>query len=214
MRTLEVAISELPTPWGVFQLRVYRSRQGGSEHLVLVRGNVGDGTPVLTRLHSECLTGDALSSLRCDCGAQLKVALGRIGATKRGVLIYLRQEGRGIGLFNKVRAYELQDRGADTVEANHRLGFGADLRSYEICREIFEDLGVRCVRLMTNNPGKVRALQGIGISVVERVALVVGETSANRSYLEAKAAKMGHLLQSEAPHADALGNAVVESVWD
>jgi GTP cyclohydrolase II len=159
----------------------------------LTLGDVSDGTPVLARVHSECLTGDALFSARCDCGAQLEEALQRIAAHGSGVVLYLRQEGRGIGLINKIRAYQLQDLGADTVEANDALGFPADMRRYEICRPMLDQLGVRAVRLMTNNPGKVEALEKAAIRVTERVAIVVGQTASNRRYLATKRVKLGHL---------------------
>ena len=156
-----------------------------------------DGRPVLVRVHSECLTGDALHSLRCDCGAQLDAALAAIAAEGRGVLVYLRQEGRGIGLLNKIRAYALQDQGADTVEANERLGFAADLRDYGVGAQILLDLGVRRLRLMTNNPGKEAALAGYGLEIVERVPLWVGHNPHNRRYLQTKQRRLGHRLSLE-----------------
>ena len=164
------------------------------EHVVLTFGQVDDGEPVLARIHSECLTGDALFSMRCDCGAQLQAALRRIAEQGRGILLYLRQEGRGIGLMNKIRAYKLQDQGADTVEANERLGFGADMRDYSMCKEMLEHLGVQQVRLMTNNPRKVKALQDQGIAVVERVPLHEGDNPHNAKYLATKAGKLGHMM--------------------
>jgi GTP cyclohydrolase II len=165
-------------------------------HVVLSLGDVGDGQPVLGRVHSECLTGDALFSLRCDCGFQLEAALRAIADEGRGVLLYLRQEGRGIGLLNKIRAYELQDGGADTVEANERLGFPADMREYGICLPMLAHLGIRELKLMTNNPRKVKALEGFGIPVTERKPLKTGLNPHNRKYLATKAGKLGHMLGS------------------
>ena len=159
-------------------------------------GEFADGAPVLGRLHSECLTGDALFSLRCDCGFQLEAALRAIAEEGRGVLLYLRQEGRGIGLLNKIRAYELQDGGADTVEANERLGFGADQRDYAICLPMLDHLGISGIKLMTNNPRKVKALEGFGIRVAERVPLQTGLNPHNKKYLATKAGKLGHMLGS------------------
>lgn len=186
--------ARLPTPHAVFRLRGYQT-QDGKDHLALVLGEPAHGEPVpLVRVHSECLTGDALFSLRCDCGAQLAEAMRRIAAAGRGVLIYLRQEGRGIGLTNKVRAYALQDRGLDTVEANHRLGFPADGRDYLPAVAILRELGIRQVRLLTNNPRKLEALTGAGIVVAERLPLIAGENPHNHAYLQAKAAKLGHLI--------------------
>jgi GTP cyclohydrolase II len=166
----------------------------GKEHVVLTLGDVADGEPVLGRMHSECLTGDALFSLRCDCGFQLEAAMRAIAEEGRGVLLYLRQEGRGIGLMNKIRAYELQDGGADTVEANEQLGFGADQRDYAICQPMLAHLGISQIKLMTNNPRKVKALQGFGVRVAERVPLQVGGNPHNKLYLETKADKLGHML--------------------
>jgi GTP cyclohydrolase II len=159
--------------------------------------DIADGQPVLGRLHSECLTGDALFSLRCDCGAQLEAALRAIAEEGRGVLLYLRQEGRGIGLLNKIRAYSLQDGGADTVEANEQLGFAADLRDYSICRPMLDHLGVHSLQLMTNNPRKVSAMQGFGVEIARRVPLQVGRNPYNKLYLATKAGKLGHLLGRE-----------------
>jgi GTP cyclohydrolase II len=167
--------------------------RANKEHVVLTMGDFADGAPVLARVHSECLTGDALFSLRCDCGNQLHAALAAIAAAGRGALFYLRQEGRGIGLLNKIRAYQLQDAGADTVEANERLGFGADMRDYSILGPMFEHLNIQAVRLMTNNPRKVAALSELGIEVVERLALETGSNPHNEKYLRTKGAKLGHL---------------------
>jgi GTP cyclohydrolase II len=187
-----IAESRLPTPFAEFRISVYRAADG-KEHVVVALGDLG-GEPPLVRVHSECLTGDALFSLRCDCGAQLDNALRRIAEDGRGAVLYLRQEGRGIGLGNKIRAYELQDRGADTVEANHQLGFPADAREYSLAVELLELLGLRRIRLMTNNPRKLDALQADGIDVVERVATEVGRNPHNEKYLAAKASKLGHWL--------------------
>jgi len=191
-----VAASKLPTPFGVFTMHGFLDEATGKEHVALTLGEVDDGAPVLGRLHSECLTGDALFSLRCDCGFQLEAALRAIAAEGRGVLLYLRQEGRGIGLLNKIRAYKLQDAGADTVEANERLGFRADQRDYGICKPMLGHLGIAAIKLMTNNPRKVKALESAGIQVTERVPLQTGLNPHNQKYLETKAGKLGHLLGS------------------
>lgn len=182
----------LPTPFGVFDMHGFEEVATGKEHVVLSLGIVDDGEPVLARTHSECLTGDALFSMRCDCGYQLEEALRCIALEGRGLLMYLRQEGRGIGLLNKIKAYRLQDQGADTVEANVRLGFAADLRDYSMCKDMLEHLGVGAIRLMTNNPRKVDALQMLGVSVTERVPLQVGRNPHNEGYLDTKRAKLGH----------------------
>lgn len=189
-----VAVSQLPTPFGIFRLHGFLEQATGKEHVALSMGDLGDGRSVLARLHSECLTGDALFSLRCDCGFQLEAALRAIAAEGRGVLLYLRQEGRGIGLLNKIRAYSLQDSGADTVEANERLGFPADLRDYAICRPMLEHLQVHSIRLMTNNPRKVEALRRLGVTVEQRLPLEEGRNPYNSRYLATKAGKLGHLL--------------------
>lgn len=189
-----VAASQLPTPFGVFTMHGFLEEATGKEHVALTFGTVADGEPVLGRLHSECLTGDALFSLRCDCGFQLEGALRAIAEEGRGVLLYLRQEGRGIGLLNKIRAYELQDGGADTVEANERLGFGADMRDYAICLPMLKHLGISSLKLMTNNPRKVKALGDMGIPVANRVPLQLGHNPHNSKYLATKAGKLGHML--------------------
>lgn len=184
--------SRLPLPWGEFEMHGFRDEKSDKEHVVLTMGDVDSGEPVLARLHSECLTGDALFSMRCDCGSQLQAALQKIAEEGRGALVYLRQEGRGIGLMNKIKAYKLQDAGADTVEANEQLGFGADMRDYSMCKAMFSHLGIDKLRLMTNNPRKVQALEDMGIEVVERVPLQTGENPHNSKYLATKAGKLGH----------------------
>lgn len=184
---------DLPTAWGTFRLHGFVDLRSGQEHVALTLGDVAGDAPVLARVHSECLTGDALFSRRCDCGAQLEAAMQRIVADGRGIILYLRQEGRGIGLINKIRAYHLQDAGADTVEANEALGFPADMRDYDVCAPMLAHFGVGGLRLMTNNPRKVEALGAAGVPVVERVGLTVGLNPANRHYLATKQSKLGHL---------------------
>ncbi|MEX0617389.1 MAG: GTP cyclohydrolase II [Pseudohongiellaceae bacterium] len=186
-----VASARLPTPWGEFTIHGYE--EGGKEHVALAMGDLSLDQPLLCRVHSECLTGDCLFSLRCDCGSQLRFAMERVAQEGRGLILYLRQEGRGIGLLNKIKAYALQDSGADTVEANVQLGFEADVRQYEICRPILEHFKVRQVRLMTNNPRKVKALEDLGVTVTERVPVHTGANAHNESYLAVKIKKMGHL---------------------
>ncbi len=176
------------------RVHVYRPEDGGEEHYAIEIGRPDRSAPVLARLHSACFTGDVLGSLKCDCGPQLRAALAQMGQEGAGVLLYLNQEGRGIGLANKMRAYSLQDQGFDTVEANHRLGFEDDERDFRLGSDILKSLGFVAVRLMTNNPAKVAMMEASGISVPERVPLVVGETQFNRDYLATKAAKSGHLL--------------------
>lgn len=188
---------KLPTQWGEFQMHGFKDDETGKEHIALSMGDLSSAQPVLARVHSECLTGDALFSLRCDCGAQLEHGLQAVAQEGRGVLLYLKQEGRGIGLLNKVKAYKLQDAGADTVEANEHLGFDADLRDYSICKVMFEHLGVTDLRLMTNNPNKVAALTELGFTISERVAINTGRTPHNEKYLATKAGKLGHLLAED-----------------
>lgn len=182
----------LPTRWGEFIMHGFDDAENNKEHVALSMGAIDNGEPVITRLHSECLTGDALFSQRCDCGPQLQKSLEAISTAGRGVLLYLRQEGRGIGLINKVKAYKLQDQGADTVEANEHLGFGADLRDYGICKTMLEHLGVKQLQLLTNNPAKISALESMGFNV-ERVPIKTGHTSHNEKYIATKAGKLGHL---------------------
>lgn len=184
------AVCTLPTSWGTFQLRVFADSH--KEHLALTLGDLRSPHSTLVRIHSECLTGDTLFSLRCDCGAQLREALRAIGEEGRGVLLYLRQEGRGIGLDGKIRAYALQEGGLDTVAANEALGFAADERSYDICAPMLRQLGISDVRLMTNNPAKIEALLRSGLTVA-RVPIASARTSHNGRYLDAKRSKLGHL---------------------
>jgi 3,4-dihydroxy 2-butanone 4-phosphate synthase/GTP cyclohydrolase II len=191
-----VAQAELPTEHGAFRIYAYENQLDNETHVALVRGDVGDGNDVLVRVHSKCLTGDVFHSARCDCGPQLETAMARIAAEGRGVLLYLNQEGRGIGLANKIRAYELQDQGFDTVEANERLGFKADQRDYGIGAQILTDLGVKTMRLLTNNPRKFVGLQGYGLAISDTVPLEIPASESTRKYLKAKKDKLGHRLSS------------------
>lgn len=188
-----VESAKLPTKWGVFEMHGFEDDQTGKEHIALSMGDTAEGEPLLIRIHSECLTGDALFSLRCDCGSQLDAAMQTISELGRGAILYLRQEGRGIGLINKIRAYHLQDGGADTVEANERLGFGADMRDYSVCKAMLAHLQVSSVKLLTNNPRKIDALSSLGIAVAERIPLETGKNPHNESYLATKSNKLGHL---------------------
>ncbi|MEQ3693317.1 MAG: GTP cyclohydrolase II [Thalassolituus sp.] len=192
-----IASCSLPTPYGVFTMHGFEEAETGKEHIALSMGDVANGEPVLLRAHSECLTGDALYSMRCDCGYQLEEALRAVSEAGRGVVLYLRQEGRGIGLINKIRAYNLQDKGADTVEANEQLGFGADLREYGMCQPMLEHLNISSIRLMTNNPRKVKALSEAGVAITERVSIEVGRNPHNNGYLNTKASKLGHFLSHQ-----------------
>ena len=212
-----VTEANLPTEFGIFRIVGFEMPESKKEHVALVMGDIeNDNNPVLARIHSECLTGDALHSLKCDCGFQLATALKQISKEGRGVLIYHREEGRGIGLINKIRAYALQDQGLDTIEANLALGFAADERDFKVCADIFNLLGVKQVRLLTNNPAKIETMKNAGINITERVPLNVGENRYNTKYLDTKAKKMGHFIvhngeehllscphcQSEVPHND------------
>jgi 3,4-dihydroxy 2-butanone 4-phosphate synthase / GTP cyclohydrolase II len=189
-----VSVVDLPTKYGDFTLYSYMSKITGESHLALVKGDVKTSAPVLTRVHSECLTGDVFGSQRCDCGEQLDMAMKKISREGRGVLLYMRQEGRGIGFVNKMRAYSLQDKGMDTVEANKALGFPADMRDYGIGAEILADLGVKKLRLLTNNPKKISGIEGFGLEIVERMPIQVKANKRNVRYLTTKMEKMGHIL--------------------
>jgi 3,4-dihydroxy 2-butanone 4-phosphate synthase/GTP cyclohydrolase II len=191
-----VASARLPTPFGEFTIHAYENQIDRQTHVAMVLGDIGDGHDVTVRVHSQCLTGDVLHSIRCDCGAQLDAAMQRISDEGRGVLLYLNQEGRGIGLANKIRAYELQDEGFDTVEANERLGFKADQRDYGMGVQILRDLGVRSMRLLSNNPRKLVGVEGYGLSVSEWLPLEIPASDSTRRYLKAKKEKLGHKLSS------------------
>jgi len=193
---VRVADTKLPTDFGEFKAVAYESMLDGKEHLALVKGEWAEDEPILVRVHSECLTGDVFSSCRCDCGEQLKSALEMIEKEGKGVFLYMRQEGRGIGLVNKIRAYNLQDHGRDTVQANLDLGFPADLRDYGIGAQILVDLGVRKMRMMTNNPKKIKGLEGYGLEIVDRVPIEMPVKDENRRYMQTKKDKMGHILAS------------------
>src|SRR4051794_1734647 len=191
-----VATAKLPTVHGDFEIHVFVNQLDNAEHVALVRGDLGDGLDVLVRVHSSCLTGDVLHSVRCDCGAQLDAAMQRVSAEGRGIVLYLNQEGRGIGLANKIRAYELQDEGFDTVEANERLGFKADQRDYGIGVQILRELGVRTMRLLSNNPRKLVGIEGYGLSISEWLPLEIPAQDSMRRYLKTKKEKLGHKLSS------------------
>lgn len=190
-RVVEVT---LPTDYGDFKLHLYENKVDHKEHIALVKGDISDGSPVLVRVHSECFTGDTLGSLRCDCQDQLHAAMMMVEQEGRGVVLYMRQEGRGIGLANKLKAYKLQEEGADTVEANEALGFKADLRDYGLGAQILHDLGIRKMRLMTNNPRKIVGLESFGLEIVDRVPIEIPSNIKNDHYLQTKRSKLGHLL--------------------
>lgn len=192
-----VASPLMPTKYGNFRAHAYINKLNGEHHIALVKGDISDGENILCRVHSECLTGDAFGSLRCDCGDQLTTAMRQVEEEGRGIVLYMRQEGRGIGLVNKLRAYELQDQGMDTLEANLALGFDGDMREYYIGAQILRDLGVKTMRLLTNNPDKVYQLKDFGMEIIERVPIQMPATDYDRFYLETKKEKMGHLLNMD-----------------
>ncbi|MDG2019835.1 MAG: GTP cyclohydrolase II [SAR86 cluster bacterium] len=192
MTVQKKAEAKLPTHWGDFSVIAYEDEKSGEEHLLLYLGELEDN--LLLRIHSQCLTGDALYSLKCDCGSQLAKAMEAIASEGKGMIIYMAQEGRGIGLVNKIRAYELQDKGLNTIEANEALGFAADERDYSYCKNILSSVGVSSVRLMTNNPAKIKGLEDVGISVTDRVSAEVELNPHNEDYLKIKAEYMGHIL--------------------
>jgi 3,4-dihydroxy 2-butanone 4-phosphate synthase / GTP cyclohydrolase II len=199
-----LAEASLPTEFGLFRIIGFKSLATGEEFPVLVKGALDAENPTLVRIHSQCLTGDVFHSLKCDCGRQLDHAMSLIQAEGRGVIVYQQQEGRGIGITNKIRAYELQDAGQDTVEANLSLGFEADLRQYECCVDILKQLGLRRIRLMSNNPDKIAAVQRAGIEIVERVSIEVEAHEKSRGYMKTKKEKLGHLLDKLTSEDEAL----------
>jgi 3,4-dihydroxy 2-butanone 4-phosphate synthase/GTP cyclohydrolase II len=190
----KIEVVKMPTDYGEFNLHLYRSRVDGQHHLALVRGEISGAKNVLVRVHSECLTGDVFGSRRCDCGPQLHQAMKQVSEAGRGVILYMRQEGRGIGLAPKILAYKLQEQGLDTVEANEKLGYGMDLREYGLGAQILVDLGLKTIRLLTNNPKKVVGLEGYGLKITEQVPIKIKSNPHNEKYLKAKREKMGHLL--------------------
>ena len=189
--------SKLPTKWGQFDIHGFEDPNKGKEHIAITMGDCASDEPLPIRIHSECLTGDALGSLRCDCGEQLQEAMCNIAELGRGAILYLRQEGRGIGLVNKIRAYSLQDQGADTVEANERLGFGADMRDYSICAPMLQHLGAKKLQIMTNNPRKIDALKSLGFEIVNRIPIQADSNPHNIQYLATKAGKLGHMFKDK-----------------
>ncbi len=184
--------SKLPTKFGTFNIHCFEEQSTGKEHICLSMGDIKNQQPVLTRIHSECITGDSFFSLRCDCGEQLQIAMESIAKNKSGLLVYLRQEGRGIGLSNKIKAYKLQDTGLDTVQANEELGFEPDQRCYDSCLEILSYFDIKKIKLMTNNPAKLNALTRLGIEVIDRIPIQTERNPHNENYLETKACKLGH----------------------
>ncbi|MBW7887793.1 MAG: bifunctional 3,4-dihydroxy-2-butanone-4-phosphate synthase/GTP cyclohydrolase II [Bacteroidetes bacterium] len=190
----KIVETHLPTQFGNYDISLFKSLVDNKEHLALIKGDISAPEPVLVRVHSECFTGDTLGSLRCDCNEQLHASMRMIEKEGRGIILYMRQEGRGIGLLNKLKAYQLQDKGKDTVEANEALGFHADLRDYSIAAQILMDLGVKKIRLLTNNPDKINGLKSYGIEVTERIAIEVGANDINKKYLKTKRDKLGHLI--------------------
>ncbi|HEX7334026.1 MAG TPA: GTP cyclohydrolase II [Pyrinomonadaceae bacterium] len=190
-----VAVASLPTEWGDFQIAAYRSLTTKEEYVVLFKGEMQRDVPTLVRIHSQCLTGDVFGSTKCDCGRQLHTTMQMIQQEGRGAIVYQQQEGRGIGIVNKIRAYALQDQGADTVEANERLGLAVDLRDYRQCAEILFDLGLCCVKVISNNPLKLQALEDAGLKIVERVSIEVEAPEDAENYLRTKKEKLGHLLE-------------------
>jgi len=192
-----VAVAKLPTEWGDFEIAGYRSKTSSEEFVVLFKGNLRPDVATLVRIHSQCLTGDVFASEKCDCGQQLHATMQMIEKEGRGAIVYQQQEGRGIGIINKIRAYALQDQGADTIEANERLGLAVDAREYRQCAEVLFDLGLCKVRVISNNPGKLQALQEAGMEIVERVAIEIPASDRATAYLRTKKEKMGHLLELE-----------------
>ncbi|BFI91167.1 GTP cyclohydrolase II [Enterobacterales bacterium endosymbiont of Anomoneura mori] len=195
MKLKKIAKTKLPTSWGDFIMIGFKEINTGKDHLALILGDIKKEFSVLSRIHSECLTGDALFSLRCDCGFQLKCAFEMLKKEGTGVILYHRQEGRNIGLLNKIKAYSLQDRGYDTVEANNKLGFADDERDFSLCADMLKLLNIYKIRLLTNNPEKIKILNNYGITVTERIPLITGLNSKNKKYLEIKKKKMGHLFK-------------------